>query len=407
MSTSSPRPRLPLGRNFGHLWSASAFTNLGDGILLAAGPLLIASLTSSPALVGGAVFVQQLPWLLFSLLSGAIADRVDKRRLIVTVNLCRALAMALLTGAVLTDSATVVLIYAALFALGVGETLADNASSPLVVAAVRDDQLGRANARLGLAFTMGNQLAGPPLGAALFVLGSAIPLGAQALTFLLGAVLISRIRLDAHPEVEPGSAARGILSDVVEGLRWLRSHRPLLILICGILLMNIAFMTAFATWVLYGTELLGLTEFQYGLLVTCSAIGGLAGPLAYGFVEPRIGHAGILRFAFCFEAGMFLLFATVPPAWVVAATMVIFGTHTMVWGAAAKTMLQRTTPAPLLARVTSVYAMANIGGAAIGAACGAVVAELLGLTAGFWAAGVMMLVVAIGTWRAVAHIRPE
>lgn len=405
MSTFSPRPRLSLGRNFGYLWSASALTNLGDGILLAAGPLLIASLTSSPALVGGAVFVQQLPWLLFSLFSGALADRLDKRRLIVTVNICRGLTMALLTGAVLSDSATVLVVYSALFVLGVGETLADNASSPMVVAAVSAAQLGRANARLGLAFTMGNQLAGPPLGAALFGLSSAIPLSAQALTFLLGAVLISRIRLDTSPPAQQVDS--GIVADVVEGLRWLRSHRPLLILIGGILVMNIAFMTAFATWVLYGTELLGLTEFQYGLLITCSAVGGLAGPLGYTFIEPKIGHAGILRFAFCFEAGMFLLFATVPPAWVVAATMVVFGAHTMVWGAAAKTMLQQTTPAGLLARVTSVYAMANIGGAAIGAACGALIAELLGLTAGFWAGGAMMLAVAIGTWHAVAAIHPR
>src|SRR5690625_74624 len=404
MSTSSPRPRLPFGRDFGYLWSASASTNLGDGILLAAGPLLIASMTSSPALVGGAVFVQQLPWLLFSLFSGALADRLDKRRLIVVVNLCRALAMALLATAVFSGFATVLVVYAVLFVLGVAETLADSASSPMVVAAVDDERLGPANARLGLAFTMGNQLAGPPLGAALFTLGAAIPLGAQALTFLLGAILISRIRVDTAPERESASSARGVIADVADGLRWLSSQRSLRMLIGGILVMNIAFMTAFVILVLDSTELLGVCEFLYGLVLTCSALGGLAGPLVYGFIQPRIGHAGILRFAFFFEAGMFLCFATVPPAPVVAAIMVVFGTHTMVWGAAATTLIQRTTPKALLARVTSIYAMANIGGAAVGAACGAITAELFGLTAGFWAAGAMMLVVAAGTWRAVAAI---
>lgn len=406
MPTSSPRSRQPLGRTFGYLWSASAFTNLGDGILLAAGPLLIASLTSSPALVGGAVLVQQLPWLLFSLFSGALADRLDKRRLVVIVNISRALAMVLLASSVATGLATVPVVYIALFILGVGETLADNASSPMVVAAVPADELGRANARLGLTFTMGNQLAGPPLGAALSVLGSASPLAAQAMTFILGAVLISRVRLIAIPSDQAGPSDRGVITDVAEGLRWLRSHRPLLTLIVAILVMNVAFMAAFATWVLYGTQLLGLSEFQFGLLITCSAVGGLAGPLAYGMVQPWIGHAGILRFAFFFEGSMFLLFATVPPAWVVASTMVIFGVHTMVWGVAATTLIQRTTPKPLLARVTSVYAMANIGGAAIGAGIGAIIAERISLTAGFWAGGTLIIMVSIGSWRAVGAIHP-
>lgn len=407
MHMSSPCSRQPLGRAFGYLWSASAFTNLGDGILLAAGPLLIASLTTSPALVGGAVLVQQLPWLLFAVFSGALADRVDKRKLIMVVNLSRALVMVLLASSVATGIATVLVVYIALFSLGVGETLADSASSPMVVAAVPAEELGRANARLGLAFTMGNQLAGPPLGAALFGLGTAIPLAAQAATFLLGAVLIWRVHLLPTEHDEPAPARRSLIAEIAEGLRWLRSHRPLLTLMGGILMMNIAFMTAFATWVLYGTQLLELTEFQFGLLVTCSAVGGLAGPLAYGLIKPRIGHAGILRFAFFFEAGMFLLFATVPPAWVVAATMVVFGAHTMVWGAAATTLRQQATPTPLLARVTSVYALADIGGAAIGAGAGAIIAELFGLTAGFWVAGVLMLIVAVTSWKAVGAIRPS
>ncbi|WP_293696852.1 MFS transporter [uncultured Agrococcus sp.] len=406
MPIPSPRSWSSLGRPFGYLWSASALTNLGDGILLAAGPLLIASLTSSPALVGGAVLIQQLPWLLFALFSGAIADRLDKRRLIVAINVSRALTMVLLAGFVATGSATVLLVYVTLFILGVGETFADSASSPLVVATVPAEELGRANARLGLTFTMGNQLAGPPLGAVLFAFASAIPLAAQAVTFILGAVLVSRVRLDTAPGGPARPLVRGVMADVREGLRWLRSHRPLLTLIGAILVMNVAFMTAFATWVLYSTRLLGLNEFQFGLLVTCSAIGGLAGPLAYGLVKRRVGHAGILRFAFFFEGGMFLLFATVPPAWVVAATMVVFGTHTMVWGTAATTLIQQTTPKPLLARVTSIYAMANIGGSAVGAAIGATIAELFGLTTGFWVGGALVLIVAVASWRSVRAIRP-
>ncbi|MDT0269484.1 MFS transporter [Streptomyces sp. DSM 44915] len=81
--------RAGLGRPFHTLWAAAVVSNIGDGVTLAAAPLLVASLTDSPALVGWAVFVQQLPWLLFSLISGVFVDRLDRRRLIVVVNLPR------------------------------------------------------------------------------------------------------------------------------------------------------------------------------------------------------------------------------------------------------------------------------------------------------------------------------
>jgi MFS family permease len=70
---------------FGRSWAAAAVSDIGDGVALAAGPLLLASLTSDPALVAGAVFVQQLPWLLFALPAGVHVDRLDRRRLIVTL----------------------------------------------------------------------------------------------------------------------------------------------------------------------------------------------------------------------------------------------------------------------------------------------------------------------------------
>ena len=74
-----------LGPEYRKLWAASAVSNLGDGITLVAGPLLAASLTRDPALVAGLTFAQRLPWLLFSLLSGALVDRLDRRRLMAAV----------------------------------------------------------------------------------------------------------------------------------------------------------------------------------------------------------------------------------------------------------------------------------------------------------------------------------
>ncbi|MGH3089876.1 MAG: MFS transporter, partial [Rubrobacteraceae bacterium] len=72
-----------LGREYGKLWTASAVSNVGDGVMRVAAPLLAASLTREPLLVAGAVFVQILPWLLFSLVSSTLVDRLDRRRVMV------------------------------------------------------------------------------------------------------------------------------------------------------------------------------------------------------------------------------------------------------------------------------------------------------------------------------------
>jgi MFS family permease len=123
------------------MWTASAVSNLGDGITLVAGPLLAASLTRDPRLVAGLAVAQRLPWLLFSLVSGALVDRLDRRLLMVRVDAARCLTVGLLGVAVLADAATLPLLYAVFFALGTAETLFDNASVSILPAVVPRAQL--------------------------------------------------------------------------------------------------------------------------------------------------------------------------------------------------------------------------------------------------------------------------
>ena len=129
--------RTRLGPDFTRVWAASAVSNVGDGLLIAAGPLLVVSVTDDPALVGGAIFVQQLPWLLFSLLSGAAVDRLDRRKLIVAVELLRGVVLAALALAVWAQTATLWWIYIAFFLLGTAETVADNAFFSMLPSAAR------------------------------------------------------------------------------------------------------------------------------------------------------------------------------------------------------------------------------------------------------------------------------
>ena len=107
-----------LGRSFRWLLSATVVNNIGDGIGLTAGPLLVASLTRDPFLVSLALLSGYLPFILFGILGGAVADRLDRKRMVVVVDLVRALVLALLVATIVTGTVSIAVVLIALFALG-------------------------------------------------------------------------------------------------------------------------------------------------------------------------------------------------------------------------------------------------------------------------------------------------
>jgi MFS family permease len=390
-----------LGADFIKLWIASAVSNVGDGITMAAGPLLVASLTTDPTPVAGAVFVQQLPWLLFSLISGAYVDRVDRRRLVVGVNILRGTALSGLVLAMTAGSVTVPIVYVVFFLLGAGETLADTASAALLPAVVAAEKLGSANARLMATFTIGNQFVAKPLGAWLFITAAALPFGVDALSFFIAAVLVStlRPRIPAQPT---GPRAR-LRTDIAAGMRWLWRHSVLRTLAVTMGLGNVVFCAAFAVFVLYARQRLQLSDVGYGLLLTTFAIGGLLGTTIATRVQTRFGSANVLRAGLVIEALTHATLAATTSPWVAATVLVIFGVHTMAWGVIVVTLRQRVVPGDLLGRVSSVYSLLDLGGAAIGSLLGGVFATVLGVTAPFWIAAGVMAAIAAAAWHPLRH----
>ena len=149
-----------LGRSFRWLLSATIVNNVGDGVALAAGPLLVASQTRDPFLVSMAVLSEYLPALLFGVIGGAAADRFDRRRMVVVVNIGRAFVLAVLVVTIVSGTVNIALVLVALFILGTAETFADSASStPAAGPRARARTSGIANARMQGAFLLTNQLA--------------------------------------------------------------------------------------------------------------------------------------------------------------------------------------------------------------------------------------------------------
>ncbi|MFC4147842.1 MFS transporter [Micromonospora mangrovi] len=392
-----------LGPDFLRLWTASAVSNLGDGVTMVAGPLLVASLTRDPAAIAAAVLAQQLPWLLFALVSGALVDRLDRRRLIIGVNLGRGLVLAALAVAVLTGLVTVPLICLAFFLTGVGETLADTAAGALLPSVVPPERLEQANSRLFATFVVGNQFAAKPLGAYLFVLAAALPFGVDAASFGLAALLLALLRWRPVPPAAPEPAAdppRSLRADISAGVRALWRIPVLRTLAGCIAVMNVAFCAAFAAFVLYARQRLGLTEVGYGVLLTASAIGGLAGTGLAPRLRARFGTPTLLRVGLLIEIGLQVVLATTRQPWVAGAAMAVWGVHAMVWGVLVVSLRQRLVPDRLRGRVNSVYALADLGGAAVGTAVGGLLARTTGsIVAPFWLAAAALTVLTALAWR--------
>lgn len=391
-----------LGRNFRWLFGSATLANLGDGVLLAAGPLLVASLTRDPLAVALAIFAQRLPWLLFSVLAGALIDRVDRRRLVMLTDGLRVVVVGGLALVVATDQVTLPILYAAMFLIGTAETFADNAYQALTVAAVSKRDLGRANSRLFGSAMITNQMAGPPLGALLFGLGAWLPLGFNAVCFALGVVLISRMRLPRRVREEgvPGSLRR----ETAEGLRWLWAHPPVRTLAVMITGFNITFGAAFAVWVLYAQDRLGLGEIGFGLLLTASALGGVLGSVLYGRLERRFSLASLLRAGLVLETLVHAALALTTHAVVAGLVVLAFGVHAVVWGTTSTTVRQRAVPDALIGRVTSVYLLGSLGAISLGTLLGGWLASQWGILAPFWFAFAGSAVLTVLLWRSISNV---
>ena len=391
-----------LGAGFRWLLASSWTTNLGDGLALAAGPLLIASQTHNPQVVALAALLNWAPQLLLGLYAGVLADRLDRRLIIVTVNLVRTGVLALLATSIVTGVVSVPLVLGALFLLGCAEVFADNTSSTLLPMLLGRTDLALGNARLMSGFITLNQLAGPPIGAALFAAGAAWPFATQAVLVLAGAGLVSRIVLPPHGQApEERSHLR---ADVVAGFRWAWRHAAVRTLILTIFTFNITFGAAWSVLVLYATQRLHLGAVGFGLLTTTSAIGGLAGTAAYGWITRRVSLGNIMRVGLVYETLTHLALALTTRPAIALPIFFGFGAHAFIWGTTSATVRQRAVPTALQGRVGSVNMLGVCGGLVIGAGIGGPLARHWGVTAPFWFAFVGSALFVVLIWRQLVHI---
>ncbi len=392
-----------LGTSFRWLLGSSWVSNIGDGVVYAGGPLLVASETREPFLVALAAVLQYLPWPIFGLFAGVIADRVDRRRLVAAADVCRVVVLVVLTGTIVTGEVNIAVVLAAIFLLGIGETFADTTTSTLMPMLVHKRDLGIANARVMAGVVTLNQLVGPPIGALLFGLGRSLPFLTQGVCVALSVVLVLRIRLPEHRrEVPTGRAS--IRVDIREGLSWVWHHAAVRTLVLTIVTFNVTFGAAWSVLVLYSLDRLGMGALGFGLLTSALACGGILGTLSYGWLERRVSLGSMMRVGLVLETLTHLVLAVNTVPWVAMVVFFVFGAHAFIWGTISSTVRQRAVPTHVQGRVASVYLIGVTGGMVVGSILGGLIASRWGITAPFWFAFVGSALFLALIWRQLVHV---
>ncbi len=398
---------LRLGAAYWRMWSAAGLSSLADGIVKISLPLVAIRFTRSPVLIAGLTFAVTLPWLLFALQAGALADRLDRRLAMLGANCARAGLLVVTVILVLAGAGSIWALYLVALAIGVAETIYDTSAQSIVPQVVSRDQLARANGRLYAAELAANEFIGPPLAGFLAAAGAVFAFAAPAALWAVAIAALLLVRGDFTIERPQRSTLR---ADIAEGLRFLWGNRLLRTLAVMVGTFNTASSASMAIFVLFAVgrgSAMGLSEQAFGLLLACTAAGSVLGSFATEWLIKAIGRAWSLVASLVAGALFVGLPALTASPVLIGVGFFIGGGGLIAWNVVTVSLRQRITPDRLLGRVNSCYRLVAWGTMPLGAAAGGLLGQLIGLRAVFALMAVLVLVELVGMLIVTDHRMDE
>ena len=360
--------------HFPRFLAGSLASNLADGIMFTALPMVAAALTNDPLLVSGLIVARFLPWLLFGLVAGVLVDRLDRGVLMVAANLVRAVALVVLAALVATGNASIQVLYAVMFTVMTCEVFYDLAGRAMLPRLVPVEELDRANGRIVGGKTVLEDFAGAPLAGLLFVAAAFLPLAVDAGAYLLGALVLlglpSAVRRTG-PEAMDGAPQRAsVLADLRAGLSLVFKDRAMRSPVIFNVLANMAFMAQAGVLVLIVQEHFGVPEALYGVFLASSAIGALIGSLLTARIAAALGRFPASVSAFAVMGLACAAFGLSPNAYLAASAWCVLGLAMTVANIVMLGCVQTVVPDTHLGRVMSCVQVLGFGLAPVGALLG-------------------------------------
>lgn len=343
-----------LGPAFNRLWSASIASNLADGLLRAAAPLLAARLTQDPVQISVIAALTMLPWLLFAVPIGGLTDRVDRRRLLAAANSVRVGLSVVLAVLILSGTITIYWLFLLTFVFGLTEVVADTAAQTLIPQILEPEQLERGNSRLNIAETVVQDFTGVPLGSLLWGVALYLPFLLSSGAYLIAAAAILLLpAAHAHHwhQTAPVPTGKSFLADLKFGITYLFRQPDLRRIVLTTTSMGLGFSAGFATVVLFILNELHVPENQYGLWLTVTGVGGLVGATLAPRLSAALGRGRAMAIAIGVQCVLTLVQGFAPNIWVFAFAGSVGGFLMSVWNILLMSCYQVLIPKELFGRI--------------------------------------------------------
>ena len=368
-----------LGPAFNRLFSASAISNLADGLLAVAAPLLAITLTKNPVLISMLSALVMLPWLLFAIPIGLIVDRVDKRLLITFTNSLRFVIAGLLALAIATDFVTIYWLFVAAFLIGISEVASDTASQSLIPVILEKKHFERANSRLNIAETVIQNFIGGPLSGFLYATAVVLPFVLNSAGFLIAAIFVflipAHLITESRDESKEPAEKKSFIGDIKFGLKYLWNDPDLRGLVTITTSLGFFYSLSMSTMILFITEVLGLQAKFFGVLMAGAGSGAIIGALLAPRISKKFGRGKVLALAIFMSSVTVLFQAFSPNYWVFGVVGFVSSFFITNWNILLMSCYQVLIPKELYGRIHGARRTFVWGMMPLGAFLGGVIAQ--------------------------------
>ena len=368
-----------LGPAFNRLFSASVISNLSDGLLAVAAPLLAISLTKDPVLISMLSAFVMLPWLFCAIPIGLIVDRSDKRLLITLTNSIRFITAGLVALAISTDTITIYWLLLATFLIGTCEVATDTAAQSLIPVILEKKNFEKANSRMNIAETVIQNFIGAPLSGFLYATAIVLPFILNSFGFLIAAIFV--LMIPAHL-ISQGSSVdttvtekKSFISEIKFGLNYLWNDRPLRRLVATTSSLGLFYSLSTSTLILFITEILEVQAKYFGVLMAGAGSGAVLGGVLTPVLSKKFGRGAVLAVAIFISSITVIFQGLSPNVWIFGVIGFISAFAITNWNILLMSCYQVLIPAELYGRIHGARRTFVWGVMPIGALLGGVIAH--------------------------------
>ena len=299
-----------MGPAFNRMWASSIVSNLSDGILIAAAPLLAISLTDSTVLISAIGAMVMLPWLLFAIPIGVLVDRIDRRFILAGANATRSAVVGVLALLIATDHVTIYWLLVASFVIGVCEVAADTTAQSLIPQILEEKNFEKGNSRLQISETVIQGFIGAPISGFIYAIAIALPFFINSLGLAVASLLALSIPIKYLQDIRQDDVEKEkkkFVADMKFGIKYLFNEKVLRRLVVTTASIGVCYSMGTATMVLFIIKELELPKQLFGVILTIQSLGAISGAFMAPRLSKKFGRSRVMTFGITTSSLVLLL----------------------------------------------------------------------------------------------------